>query len=139
MFTVAWGLLGGSGGCRLHQLCCRAQQGLITSPCSSHCSDGVNSLVSLELPLLPGNAGRDKGLKAAFLLSGLWERPRKPKQLFLHCQGCTSVQTDNAKQEPPVPEPSQAGTARCSTQQVTPCRAAAHPTGRNTQSKALHR
>lgn len=85
----------------------RAQQALITSPCSSHWPDDLISLVSLVLPLLPGNAGRDKEFKAGFLLSGFWEWPRKSKKLCLHCQGFASVQTNNAKQELPVPEPSQ--------------------------------
>lgn len=109
MLTAARGLLGGSGGCRLHQLCCRAQQGLITSPCSSPCPDGLMSLVSLELPLLPGNAGRDKEFKAAFLLSGLWEQPRESKQLPLHCQGFASVQSNKGKQELPVLSPRRQG------------------------------
>lgn len=108
MFSVAWGLLGGAQEAgRLHRLRRRAQQALITSPCSSHWPDDLISLVSLVLPLLPGNAGRDKEFKAGFLLSGFWEWPRKSKKLCLHCQGFASVQTNNAKQELPVPEPSQ--------------------------------
>lgn len=135
-------LLGGSGGCRLLR---RAQQGLIPSPCSSHCPDALISLVSLELPLLPRNTGRDKEFKAGFLLPGFWEQPRKSKQLSLHCQGFASVQTNSGKQELPVPEPSQAGTARdCQVpmQQVTQCRTTAIPqqgcqTPRNTPEQGI--